>query len=231
MYSSGQIVNENVLNIRIGREKQLSSSYKQYSVSTLHIHEKYNHETFENDIALIKLKDSLNLSDNIRTICFSQLINLPQAARGFAVGYGSTDQQMGYSEVLRQAEMPIVEPEDCLDSDTEYFGTFLFPGNFCAGEIGMMKGVCSGDSGKFLRSISSTANLFSTKFVDSLLNIPGGGFYVLINGNWYLQGITSNTKKSNNAQNPTCNFASYALFTNVTFYTGEKTCHYFSLEK
>lgn len=49
----------------------------------------------------------------------------------------------------------------------------------------------------------------------------GGGFYVRINHNWYLQGITSNTKLSSNPQNPTCNFASYAVFTNVTFYTGK----------
>jgi hypothetical protein len=51
---------------------------------------------------------------------------------------------------------------------------------------------------------------------------PGGGFYVRINNNWFLQGITSNTKQSKSLLNPTCNYAAFALFTNVTFYNGKR---------
>lgn len=154
MFNSGQIVSENVLKIRIGTEASLSSFNKQYSVSTVIVHEDYSKEKFENDIALLKFKESLILSQNFRSICFSQLGSLPQASRGIAVGYGSTDKQNYHSDVLKQAEMPIVEQEDCLDSDPSFFRTFLFPGNFCAGEIGVTRGVCSGDSVKFVVVIS-----------------------------------------------------------------------------
>lgn len=55
-----------------------------------------------------------------------------------------------------------------------------------------------------------------------MIGDSGGGFYVRIGSNWYLQGITSNTKLSDNPINPTCNFASYAVFTNVSFYQGKQ---------
>lgn len=195
MFSGGQPINENTLIIRIGSEKKLSAAYKQFTVQTLIIHENYDVETFENDVAMIKLKEILVFSGNFKAICYSQLGEIPEAAVGTAVGYGSTDKMRDHSDILRQVEIPIVDKEECLDSDMEFYRKYLFPGNFCAGEIGVLKGVCSGDS--------------------------GGGFYVRVRNSWFLQGITSNTKISTSLLNPTCNYASFALFTNVTFYTGE----------
>jgi secreted trypsin-like serine protease len=82
MYADGQIVSEKILNIRIGTGKLISSSFKQYNVKTLLVHEDYSQKTFEHDIALMKLKETLNLSENFRAICFSQLKNLPQSYNG-----------------------------------------------------------------------------------------------------------------------------------------------------
>lgn len=143
MFSDGQVISENTLNIRIGSGKKLSTTHKQHTVKTLIVHEDYDQVTFENDIALMKLKETLDLSENFRAICFSQLGNLPYASSGTAVGYGSTDKtkQSVHSEVLQQVEMPIKNQEDCLDSDFDFFTKHLFPGNFCAGEIGVLKGV------------------------------------------------------------------------------------------
>lgn len=150
MFSDGQVISESILGVRIGTGKLLSTSYKQFNVKDLIVHNKYEATTFEHDIALLKLKETLNLSQNFRAICFSQLGSLPLASYGTAVGYGSTDKtkETTHSDVLRQVEIPIVDQEDCLDSDNDFFRKHLFPGNFCAGEIGVHKGVCSGDSGK-----------------------------------------------------------------------------------
>jgi hypothetical protein len=62
------------------------------------------------------------------------------------VGYGSTDKtkESVHSDVLRQVDMPIVDQEECFDSDFEFFNKHLFPGNFCAGQINVMKGVSLG---------------------------------------------------------------------------------------
>lgn len=148
MFNDGQIISEKTLQIRVGTETLMSASYTTYKIQTLIVHEKYNKESFENDIAMCKLKTIFIFSLNFRAICFSQLIELPSAATGIAVGYGSTEKDTNHSDVLRQVEMPIVDLERCLDSNQNFFTKHLFPGNFCAGEIGVERGVCSGDSGK-----------------------------------------------------------------------------------
>lgn len=148
MFSGGQAINENTLTIRIGAQKFLSAGYKSFSVKTLLIHEGYNTETFENDIALMRIKETLTLGQNFRAICFSQLTELPEASVGTAVGYGSTDKGREHSDALRQVDVPIVSAEDCYDSDPDFFGKYKFDGNFCAGELNVLKGVCAGDSGK-----------------------------------------------------------------------------------
>lgn len=43
----------------------------------------------------------------------------------------------------------------------------------------------------------------------------GGGLYVEKDDLWILKGITSNTKQNTKAENPTCNDASFAVFTDV----------------
>ena len=133
--------------IRVGTEIRLSAAYQQYAVNLLIVHENYDKESFENDIALMKVKETFTLSENFRAICFYELNNLPVASSGIAVGYGSTDQDLNYSDVLRQVEISVVSQEDCLDSDYHFFEKHLFRGNFCAGNVGVQKGVCSGDSG------------------------------------------------------------------------------------
>lgn len=148
MYSGGQIISENTLNVRIGTESRLSASFTSYRIKTLIVHENYNSESLENDIAMMKLKETLSFSENFRAICFSELVELPEASTGTAVGFGGTDKSKDHSDVLRQVEIPIVSKEDCFDSDSNFFGKHLFPGNFCAGELGVQRGVCSGDSGK-----------------------------------------------------------------------------------
>lgn len=147
MFNGGQAINENTLTIRVGAQKSLSASFKSFSVKSLLIHEKYDTETFENDIALMKIKEILTLGQSFRAICFAQLVELPQASVGTAVGYGSTDKSKEHSDALRQVDIPIVGEEDCYDSDPDFFGKYKFDGNFCAGELNVMKGVCAGDSG------------------------------------------------------------------------------------
>lgn len=51
----------------------------------------------------------------------------------------------------------------------------------------------------------------------------GGGLYVEKDNLWFLKGITSNTKQNTDATNPTCNQASYAIFTDVNKYLGESS--------
>jgi secreted trypsin-like serine protease len=193
MMNKEKTVSEGVLYVHVGEIDSPDS--KDFDVKTLIIHDGFNKNTYEHDIALLEMKESLDLSKNFRSICFSQLGSFPQAYAGIAIGYGSTDDKLEHSHDLREVEIPIKSREECHESDTDFFEEHLFEGNFCAGELNVMKGVCGGDS--------------------------GGGLYVRIKNNYYLQGITSFTKNSEDQANPTCNYASYAIFTNVTFYSGK----------
>lgn len=149
MFSDGQVINENILSVRVATGKLVTADFKEYNVKSLILHEKYDSKTFANDIALMKLKESFTFTQNFRSICFSQLSSLPHASAGTAIGYGSTDlaKESEHSSVLRKVEIPIVERDECFNSDFEFFSKHLFEGNFCAGEVNVQKGVCSGDSG------------------------------------------------------------------------------------
>lgn len=190
---SGLKLNENIMKIRIEQGELLSSSSHQFNVFKSHVHENYKQDSFENDIALLMLESKITFTVKVQPICLPNIVIRNQGV-GMVVGFGSTDESTDHSNVLREVEIPIVSKETCLDSDPEFFSLHLFDGNFCAGEINVMGGVCSGDS--------------------------GGGLYVEKDDLWFLKGITSNTKQNTQATNPSCNDASYALFTDVTKYLG-----------
>lgn len=140
MMSNGQTVNENTIKIRLATGRIISTSFKTFNIAKLLVHESYEHSTFENDIALVKMKESLDFTGDVRSICFTDMEDLAKASKGIAIGYGSTDdsKQNKHSDVLRQVDMPIVSQEECFDSDPDYFGRHLFDGNFCSGELNVV---------------------------------------------------------------------------------------------
>lgn len=190
----GHPVNEKLLKIRIEQGELLSTSSLQFNVFKSNVHENYDHESYENDIALLMLESKITFTTKVQSICVPQSF-LPDEGVGTVVGFGSTEKSLAISKVLREVEIPLVSQEVCLDSDADFFKSHLFPGNFCAGQRSVQMGVCSGDS--------------------------GGGLYVRKDNLWFLKGITSNTKQNIEAANPTCNQASYAIFTDVYKYLGE----------
>jgi secreted trypsin-like serine protease len=139
-------ISENIMKIRIEQGELLSSSSHQFNVFKSSVHEKYNHQTFENDIALLLLESKIEFTTRVQAICLPQ-VEIPNQGIGTVVGFGSTDKSTDHSNVLREAEIPIVSHEVCLDSDPSFFSKHLFLTNFCAGKIGVQKGVCQGDSG------------------------------------------------------------------------------------
>lgn len=191
--AQGLRLNERLMKIRIEQGELLSSSSHQFNIFKSNVHEHFDHETFENDIALLMLESKITFTTKVQAICLPN-VGLKNAGTGTVVGFGSTDASTVHSNILREVDIPIVEKSFCFDSDPDFFGRHLFDGNFCAGEVGVQRGVCQGDS--------------------------GGGFYICDNL-WFLKGITSNTKQNTQANNPTCNEASYAIFTEVNKYLGK----------
>jgi secreted trypsin-like serine protease len=111
------------------------------------IHRDFDHETFENDIALLMLDTQIRFSSSVLPIC---LPNVGVSLQGFAiaVGFGGTDTNREGSAILQEVEIPIVDNIECLANDSEFYEKFLNHGNFCAGKKGVVKNVCGGDEGK-----------------------------------------------------------------------------------
>lgn len=93
------------------------------------------------------LETQIKFSSTILPIC---LPNAGEVLDGFgiAVGFGSTESNNEGSFLLQEVEVPIVDNEECLRSDSEFYETFLNAGSFCAGKKGVTKNVCGGDSGE-----------------------------------------------------------------------------------
>jgi len=135
---------------------------------------------------------------------------------GFVVGFGSTDSHLNASRILLETKLPIIQKDECRDSDPVFFARHLFDTNFCAGKSGF--GVCGGDSGKIV--IRFAASRYERLI---LFTISGGGLFIYSKGLWILKGIVSNTKpnKDSSMINPTCSDDNYALFTDVSKYLGK----------
>ncbi|XP_045331551.1 mannan-binding lectin serine protease 2 isoform X2 [Leopardus geoffroyi] len=140
------------LEIRMGALKRLSAHYTQAWAEAIFIHEGYTHDAgFDNDIALIKLKNRVVINSNILPIC------LPRKEAesfmrtndiGTVSGWGLT--QRGFlARSLMFVDIPTVDHQKC----TAAYEKHPYPGGrvtenmLCAGLEGGGKDSCKGDSG------------------------------------------------------------------------------------
>ncbi|XP_012518017.1 PREDICTED: mannan-binding lectin serine protease 2 isoform X2 [Propithecus coquereli] len=140
------------LDIRMGALKRLSPHYTQAWAEAVFIHEGYTHDAgFDNDIALIKLKDKVVINSNITPIC------LPKKEAesfmgtndiGTTSGWGLT--QRGYlARSLMFVDIPIVDHQKCTAAYEKkpYPGGRVTGNMLCAGLESGGKDSCRGDSG------------------------------------------------------------------------------------
>ncbi|XP_053433282.1 mannan-binding lectin serine protease 2 isoform X1 [Nycticebus coucang] len=140
------------LDIRMGALKRLSLHYTQAWAEAVFIHEGYTHDAgFDNDIALIKLKNKVVINSNIMPIC------LPRKEAesfmrtndiGTASGWGLT--QRGFlARNLMFVDVPIVDHQKCTAAYEKqpYPGARVTDNMLCAGLESGGKDSCRGDSG------------------------------------------------------------------------------------
>ncbi|XP_062559646.1 polyserase-2-like [Armigeres subalbatus] len=185
----------NVL-VKVGRfniSERQEEQGSDHEVELVLSHRDYKPLTFENDIAILKLKVPAILTPYVQPICLWKRddgVVLPDVSRssGTVVGWGLTENDT-VSSTLNQAFMPVVSIHDCLESDRNFFGHLLNAKSFCAG-FKNGTGVCNGDS--------------------------GGGMYFKHLKQWYLKGVVSfsnivDTRKI-------CNLKQYVGFTDAAKY-------------
>ncbi|XP_055343234.1 proclotting enzyme-like isoform X2 [Paramacrobiotus metropolitanus] len=116
------------------------------------IHPNFDEQTVENDIALLKIADNIKWGTNVLPACLPEktddpLLQSNQSLRCVVLGWGKRKPvDMVGSDVLREAEVDIVDQQRCVDA---YTGDHVIsPRMMCAGGGRSGKGdTCEGDSG------------------------------------------------------------------------------------
>lgn len=111
-------------------------------------HPNFNWNTFDSDLALIKLKWKANITDHVRPVCLpskQQRRKVTPGAMGVMLGWGLTEGEKTKTE-LQQVSMPVVGHSNCQKAYKRE--TWPVTSNMlCAGYDSNMKDSCKRDSG------------------------------------------------------------------------------------
>ncbi|XP_034537557.1 plasminogen activator, urokinase a [Notolabrus celidotus] len=122
-----------------------------FTVEKLIIHHKFNDSTFDNDIALLKIKSKSGgcavRSASARTVCLPPLhTQLPAGIQCSVAGFGMEKfMAWHYSQYLKQAEVKLISRAEC--ESKSYYGNLITKNMFCAGSPDWSNDACKGDSG------------------------------------------------------------------------------------
>lgn len=158
-------------------------------VSSATVHPRYNQNTFNNDIAVLKLDQEVKYSNDIRPVCLPEKGKRFTGEIGTVLGWGKLGESKPVSNVLREVQVPIMSNIKC----SGFYGSSQITDNMlCAGYKDGGKDSCQGDSGGPLHIKNSSyhlAGLVSWGEGCSRPNNPG----VYARVNRYLSWITSVT--------------------------------------
>lgn len=191
---SGRVIIPERMIVHLGKYKLYSvdENTKEFPVFEIIRHPEYNVSTLANDIAILKLANSVQFTSYIQPVCLwdrtKTSVRHVENKLGTVMGWGFTELDEA-SDVLREAKMPVVQFSQCLQSNRDFFGFFLSDRNFCAG-FRNGTSVCNGDS--------------------------GGGMVFEEDGTWQLRGVVSISMKREDKD--LCNTSHYVIFTDVAQY-------------
>ncbi|XP_061754381.1 tissue-type plasminogen activator isoform X1 [Nerophis ophidion] len=141
------------LEVILGRtfRKQNSSSEQIFKVEKYWIHEKFDNETFDNDITLLKLKSDIGFcaihSAEVRPACLPEAgLVLPDWTECEISGYGKdTEFSAHYSERVKRGFVRLWPRERCIPDVLS--GRPVTANMLCAGDTRGLDDACKGDSG------------------------------------------------------------------------------------
>ncbi len=124
--------------------QELSSGGQRMKLSRIAVHPRWNPETNDNDIALLKTADAIS-GTAVRLISSTDAVSLKPGAKVTVAGWGRTQEGGSISEKLKQLLIPIVAREVCNDR-VSYSGR-VTKNMLCAGLQEGGADSCQGDSG------------------------------------------------------------------------------------
>ncbi|XP_038133186.1 tissue-type plasminogen activator isoform X2 [Cyprinodon tularosa] len=141
------------LEVVLGRtfRKQNSSSEQIFKVEKYWIHEKFNNETFDNDIAILKLQTDIGIcavdSPEVHPACLPESgLVLPDWTECEISGYGKNSEFSDeYSEQVKRGHVRLWPKERCVPEVLS--GRTVTSNMLCAGDTRGLDDACKGDSG------------------------------------------------------------------------------------
>ena len=128
------------------------------------LHENYNHNNLQNDIALMKLKRPILFNTHVSPICLPDF-DFATGTTCYVTGWGRPGNSFPPSNILQETTVPLLDREVCRQHFNQSNILGVTSDMRCAGTIGQSQGTCKGDSGGPLACERA--------------------------GRWYLLGITS----------------------------------------
>lgn len=114
-------------------------------VSKLFLHDQYDPNSMDYDIALLKLENPAKLSKLVRPVCLpDESVSFKPGTNCHVTGFGLTEQGGEVATTLQEASVPIVPQGTC---QAAYKVKKITPRMFCAGFAEGGIDACQGDSG------------------------------------------------------------------------------------
>nr|UCK81482.1 MASP-related molecule 2-like protein [Arenicola marina] len=132
--------------VRVGEHDQGSDAEpteRTFEVAQLIKHENYNAQTYDNDIALMRLKEPVTYSREVSPVCLPAA-DVPMNTLCVTTGWGDT-MGTGNEQLLNQVNVPVLDTEVC--NQREWYGGSITSNMICAGYPEGNKDSCQGDSG------------------------------------------------------------------------------------
>eukprot|EP00095_Tigriopus_kingsejongensis_P002538 snap_masked-scaffold344_size201325-processed-gene-1.2 protein:Tk02538 transcript:snap_masked-scaffold344_size201325-processed-gene-1.2-mRNA-1 annotation:"hypothetical protein DAPPUDRAFT_190026" len=118
----------------------------QRTLSSFLIHPRFKRGSYDNDIALLKLKADLVFSKNVRPICLPLTDANYTSQIGTVVGWGRFKMGGTQPATLQDTQVPILDNAHCRKG-FRYYAREITDNMFCAGYYDGRTDACMGDSG------------------------------------------------------------------------------------
>ncbi|XP_014359306.2 trypsin-1 isoform X2 [Papilio machaon] len=113
------------------------------AVNTIVRHRGFDADSYNNDIALLKLRKPVNFSRIIKPVCLPPVGTEPAGKEGIVVGWGRTSEGGQLPAVVQEVKVPILSLNQC--RGMKYRASRITSNMLCAGRASTDS--CQGDSG------------------------------------------------------------------------------------
>ncbi|KAJ0171070.1 hypothetical protein K1T71_013269 [Dendrolimus kikuchii] len=128
--------------LNLGRKVHVKQSYVHPNWAA-----KKKEHPFDFDFQLLELAEPLKFDANIQPVKVGHVEDMVVGKVITVTGWGNTEENGPYSNILRAVRVPIISKEKCQNVPFPYFRGSLTPRMFCAGYAQGRKDACQGDSG------------------------------------------------------------------------------------